>query len=39
VNSTNHAVAFYERLGFRWTAPVQDGDGVLLNPMALPADA
>ena len=34
VNSSNGAVAVYERLGFRRTAPVQDNGGVLFNPMA-----
>ena len=39
VNSSNNAVAVYERLGFRRTASVQDSGGVLFNPMALAADA
>jgi ribosomal protein S18 acetylase RimI-like enzyme len=39
VNSSNNAVAVYERLGFRRAAPVQDSGGVLFNPMALSADA
>jgi len=39
VNSSNNAVAIYERLGFRRTAPVQDNGGVLFNPMALVPDA
>ena len=39
VNSSNNAVAIYERLGFRRTAPIQDSGGVLFNPMELPADA
>lgn len=39
VNSSNNAVAVYERLGFRRTAPVQDNDGVLFNPMASATDA
>jgi ribosomal protein S18 acetylase RimI-like enzyme len=39
VNSSNNAVAVYEHLGFRRTAPVRDNDGVLFNPMASAADA
>ena len=39
VNSSNNAVAIYERLGFRRTAPIQYSGGVLFNPMELPADA
>jgi len=39
VNSSNNAVAVYERLGFRRTAPVQNSGGVLFNPMASSADA
>jgi len=39
VNSSNNAVAVYERLGFRRTAPIQDSGGVLFNPMASTADA
>ena len=31
VNSSNNAIAVYERLGFRRTAPVQDSGGVLFN--------
>ncbi|MEN9580079.1 MAG: hypothetical protein RJA70_3088 [Pseudomonadota bacterium] len=33
VNSSNNAVEVYERLGFVRTAPVQNADGVLFNPM------
>jgi len=33
VNASNYAVAAYERLGFRRTAPTQEKDGVLYNPM------
>lgn len=34
VNSSNNAVAIYERLGFLRVGPVQNRDGVLYNPMA-----
>jgi ribosomal protein S18 acetylase RimI-like enzyme len=34
VNSSNNAVAIYERLGFVRAGPVQNKDGVLYNPMA-----
>jgi ribosomal protein S18 acetylase RimI-like enzyme len=34
VNSSNNAVAIYERLGFVRTGPMQNRDGVLYNPMA-----
>ncbi|HWI98136.1 MAG TPA: GNAT family N-acetyltransferase [Burkholderiales bacterium] len=34
VNSSNNAVAIYEKLGFVRTAPMQNKDGVLYNPMA-----
>jgi ribosomal protein S18 acetylase RimI-like enzyme len=33
VNASNHAVAAYERLGFRRTGPMRERDGVLYNPM------
>ena len=35
VNSSNNAVPIYERLGFARTAPMQNKDGVLYNPMVL----
>jgi ribosomal protein S18 acetylase RimI-like enzyme len=35
VNSSNNAVAIYEKLGFVRTAATQDTDGVLYNPMAI----
>ena len=34
VNSSNKAVAVYERLGFVRTGPMKDDDGVMYNPMA-----
>ena len=34
VNSSNNAVPVYERLGFVRTAPMQNNEGVLYNPMA-----
>jgi ribosomal protein S18 acetylase RimI-like enzyme len=34
VNSSNNAVAIYERLGFIRTGPMENKDGVLYNPMA-----
>jgi ribosomal protein S18 acetylase RimI-like enzyme len=39
VNASNHAVAAYERLGFRRTGPMQERDGVLYNPMRFISDA
>ena len=39
VNSSNNAVAIYERLGFFRTAPTQNNNGVLFNPMALQTNA
>jgi ribosomal protein S18 acetylase RimI-like enzyme len=39
VNSSNNAVVVYERFGFKRTAPMQDNDGVLFNPMKLLSDA
>lgn len=35
VNSSNNAVKFYESLGFVRSAPQQERDGVLYNPMCL----
>jgi GNAT superfamily N-acetyltransferase len=35
VNASNYAVASYEKLGFRRTAPTRDTNGVLYNPMEL----
>ena len=34
VNSSNNAVAAYERLGFVRSGPTKNDDGVLYNPMA-----
>ena len=34
VNSSNSAVAVYERLGFVRSGPMKNNDGVLYNPMA-----
>jgi ribosomal protein S18 acetylase RimI-like enzyme len=34
VNSSNNAVAVYERLGFVRSGPIKNDDGVLYNPMA-----
>jgi ribosomal protein S18 acetylase RimI-like enzyme len=34
VNSSNNAVAIYEKLGFVRAAPTQNKDGVFYNPMA-----
>ena len=39
VNSSNNAVVIYERFGFKRTAPMQDNDGVLFNPMVFLSDA
>ena len=33
VNASNHAVAAYQKLGFARSAPVQEKNGILFNPM------
>jgi ribosomal protein S18 acetylase RimI-like enzyme len=35
VNSSNNAIAVYKSFGFVRTAPTQDSEGVLYNPMVL----
>ncbi len=35
VNSSNNAIAVYERLGFACSGPAQSMDGVIYNPMAM----
>jgi GNAT superfamily N-acetyltransferase len=39
VNSSNSAVAVYEHFGFVRSAPTQNHDGVLFNPMTLQTNA
>jgi ribosomal protein S18 acetylase RimI-like enzyme len=39
VNSSNNAVAVYERFGFVRSAPMQNINGVLFNPMTLQTNA
>jgi ribosomal protein S18 acetylase RimI-like enzyme len=39
VNSSNNAIPIYERFGFKRTAPTQNNNGVLFNPMELRFDA
>ena len=39
VNSSNNAVAVYERLGFVHSGPVRDMGGVLFNPMSTQTEA